>query len=314
MTELQMLQILAATVTLHLDSNQTAMLDRQLKYVEAQTYDIEYPALMHRTFIPTDNSVPEGAETIAYEMFDKVGRAGLIANYADDLPGVDVIASEFNIPVKGIGVHFKYSLRDLQRAAFSGVPLDTKRGQVARDAAEFELDDIACFGRPQVGIHGFLNNSFVTIESAGGVWSGRTAEQICADVAVLVGGIIADTNQIHKATDIVFPTELWNLISMRPFSATGGSNYTIRRWLEENHPGVSFSTWTQLDLANADGDGGRIVAYKKSPSVLQEKVPMEFRQLPPQPKNLSFIVNCWALTAGTHVYQPGAVRYMDGAN
>lgn len=307
-------QIAALDGRQHLDAGETAMLERQLTFVETQTYDIQYAALKHRQFLPQDGSIPEGAESIMYRQFDQVGEAKFIANFADDLPAVDVLQREFPIPVKALGDSYSYSMRDLQHAAFSGVQLDTLRARVARDAVERKLDYVACFGEAPLGLKGFLNNDNVDIEAAGGAWASRTSEQIISDVHTLLNGIVEDTLELYEATDVLFPTELFQLLMTKPFSIGGGSDSTLLKFLQGNHPGVTFSSWTRLNSANADGDGGRIVAYAKNPAVVQEKVPMQFRQIPAQPKNLAFIVNCWALTAGVNIYQPKAVRYMDGAN
>ena len=67
------------------DAKFTSSLDLQLEHLRAKTYDIKYPELRARRFIPVDTSVDPGAETHAYYQFDSYGMADLIANYADDI-------------------------------------------------------------------------------------------------------------------------------------------------------------------------------------------------------------------------------------
>ncbi|HEV7717125.1 MAG TPA: major capsid family protein [Steroidobacteraceae bacterium] len=311
-----LLAMKAALCSLNLDANETAMLDRQLKYVETTIYKVQYPDLRHRQYIPQDGSTPAGADSILYRQFDTVRNAKMISDFADDLPFADVIQREFPIPIKPLGSAYKYSLRDLQHAAFSGVPLDTLRASAARDSIEYELDDIACFGRPEVGLLGLVNNPNVDVISVGtgvggNTWALKTALEIIADLARLNSYIVTKTNQIYRANTILMGTALFEKLSSMPFSNL--SDRTVIEWFRSNNPGITIDGWHRLSTANAAGTGPRVVAYLRDPRVLQEKIPMEFTQLPPQPKGLAFVINTWALTAGVHVYQPGAMVYMDGA-
>lgn len=320
MTELELLQLRLALSNMRFDANETANLDRALRVVSSQVYDIEYPALMHRRFIPQNNQVPPGAESIWFREHDKVGKAKLISNWADDLPRVDVIAREYGIPVKAIGDSFEYSQMDLLRAAMpNGAPLDRLRAQVARDAIEWELDDIACIGRPDVGIKGFINNDGVdvlTVATVGGKtkWAADTkaAVDIIADLNALRSHVRVETKSIYTIDTILMPTDLFEHISSMPFSTN--SDRTVLEWFRGTNPGITIEAWDKLNTANADGDGGRIIGYVNRATVLEEMIPMEYTQLPAQPKNLAFVVNAWAITGGVHVHRPKAVAFLDGAS
>jgi hypothetical protein len=320
MNELELLQLRLALSNIRLDANETANLDRALRYVETQVYNIEYPELRHRRYIPQDNSVPPGAESVWFRQYDHVGKAKMISNWADDLPRVDVLATEYGIPVKPIGDSFEYSLRDLQRAAMpNGAPLDQMKAQAARDVIEWELDDIACVGRPDVGIKGFINNDAVDVMTATTVstktkWITDTKDPaaIVADLNALKRHVITETKQIYSIDTILLPSDLYEYIAATPYSAY--SDKTVLDWFRGTNTGITVEGWAKLDLANADGDGGRIIGYRKGPQILQEKIPMEYTQIPAQPKNLAFVVNAWAITGGTHIHRPKAVVYMDGAS
>jgi hypothetical protein len=320
MTELELLQLRLSLANIRLDANETANLDRAFRYVATQVYNVEYAELRHRRYIPQDNSVPPGAESIWFRQHDSVGKAKLISNWADDLPRVDVIATEYGIPVKAVGDSFGYSQMDLLRAAMpNGLPLDRLRAQAARDAIEWELDDIACIGRPDVKIKGFINNDAVDVMTAATVssktkWITDTKDPaaIIADLNALKRHVVVDTKQLYAIDTILLPSDLYEYAEGTPYSAY--SDKTILTVFRGNNPGITIEAWSKLDLANADGDGGRIIAYRKSPQILEEKIPMEYTQLPAQPKNLEFVVNAWAITGGVHIHRPKAVVYMDGAS
>lgn len=324
-----LLALKAAVSGMTLDANEVALLDRQLRHVEAQIYSVEYPELRHTRYIPQDTSTPVGAESISYRVMDQIQQAELISDYATDLPNVDVILSEVAMPIKGYGNSYKYSLRDLQHASHSGVMIDTMRAQTSRDSIERKLDNVATFGESSVGLKGFVNNDAVdvlTVATDGDskiIWAdkvngdvslGSGAAAIIADLSTMRNHVIEETNQLYRVDTILLATELFNLINTTPFSVGGGSDRTILEWFRANNTEVTIEGWHQLDAAAADGSSGRIVAYFKDPRVLVEKAVMPYNQLPPQAKALAFIINAWTLTGGTHIYRPKAVVYMDGAN
>lgn len=325
---LQLLQMKAGLAGLTLDANETAMLDRQLKHVEAETYMVEYAELRHTRYLPQDTSTPEGADSILYGVQDQIRKAERITNYANDLVRVDVTLKEVPIPIAAYGNSFSYSHRDLQHAAFSGMAIDARRAMASREGIEQQLDEIATFGDSAAGIPGFVNNDLVGIETADTVdgdttWAekkigtasnGSGPQAIIADLSAMRNTMVTGTKQLYAPNTYLLPTELFEIINTTPFSTAGGSDRTILEWFKMNNPGVTLEGWHRLDEAAANGTSGRIVAYFKDSRILVEKAVMPYRQLPPEARSLAFLVNAWTLTGGVHIYRPQGVVYMDGAN
>src|SRR5690606_31034056 len=90
----------------HMDSNQTAAFSRELEYLIARTYDVQYPALRARDFIPIDSSIPEYAQSFVWRSYDQVAAAKIIASYADDLPRVDIVGQEVAQAIRDIGASY----------------------------------------------------------------------------------------------------------------------------------------------------------------------------------------------------------------
>ena len=117
------LQLLLAQVGMNEDSGQrvdadeTHFLARQLEHVRAQTYDILFPELRARQFIPVDTSVDAAAKTVTYRTWEMFGAAAIIANYADDSPRVDRLVRETTGRVRGIGATVDF---DAIQAGFFG--------------------------------------------------------------------------------------------------------------------------------------------------------------------------------------------------
>lgn len=307
---------LAASIAQYLgfrmDSNETAMLSRQLEHIKSSTYDVKYPAFKARQFIPLASGTPSGAETITYRQWDQYGMAKVISNFADDLPSVDVVAKEFTSRVKSLGDNYQYSIQDLRAAALAGNQLDAKRAVAARRAIEASIDNIAAIGLPEAGMEGFVNNSNVPlIAPTTGSWASATAAQILADMNKLVKSVVVATKQIHQPDTLLMDVESFELIAGLP-TGTELTRTVLKVFLETNPHIRNIDSWYMLDTADAAGTGPRMIAYARDAEVLELEVPQEFEQLPPQSRNLAFVVPCHARIGGTVIRYPLGLAYMDG--
>ena len=74
---------------------------------------------------------------------------------------------------------------------------------------------------------------------------------------------------------------------------------------------TAIEPWHRLTTAGA-GSVRRGMLYKRDPDILTNDVTNSFEQLPVQMSGYDFVVHCTASTAGTSVYYPLALRYLDG--
>ena len=198
-------------------------------------------------------------------------------------------------------------------AAFSGKPLSARKATAARRLWERKLDEIAALGAAAAGIpSGAINNSDVAITAlaAAGVWSGKTAQQILDDLNALAKSVVVDSKENFMADSLLLPLDQYILISQLRFSVDN-SETVLEAFLRANPMISSVEPWNVLAGAGA-GSTDRALLYMRSPEVLELVIPQEFEVLPPQPKNLAFNVLCHGRTAGTCVYEPLAMKYMDG--
>lgn len=296
------------------DAKYTAILEKKLEYVKTKIYDIVYPQFKARQLIPVSNEADPGAESITYEQWDTFGMAHVIANYADDLPMIEELAEDFTTKVKGIGVGYQYTLQDLRRAAMANVNLSMKKGRAARKHIEFKIEDIAATGDAKYGLTGLANNANVGLTTpTTGTWSGATAAQIIADIDKLVKAVVDQTKEVYPPTTLLMDVSLYSLIATKRVSTTGDTSRTVLKdYLESSAFIKEIVAWNKLATADAAGTGPRIIAYSKDPDICSLEIPQEFEQLPPQAKNLAFVVPCHARCAGVIVPLPIAMEYMDG--
>ena len=177
------------------DAQETLHIARQLEFVKSQTYDVVYPEFKARSFIPTSNEAPPGAESIVARHYDIAGMAKLIANYADDLPSVNASVTESSRTVKGIGTSFGYSIQDLRRAAMAGSQLDSRLAMAARHFVEQKIDEYAFTGEASVAITGFADDANVTLQTlpVSGSWEDLSPEDVFDNMASMPSKIVIAT-------------------------------------------------------------------------------------------------------------------------
>jgi hypothetical protein len=296
------------------DAKFTAILERELDYVKARTYDIVYPAFKARQLIPVSNEVDPGAETITYRQWDGYGIANIISNYADDIPLVDALAEEYTQRVYGMSLGYQYSIQDLRRSAMSGARLDQRRAAWTRRGIEQRIENMGAEGESSVGMTGIANNANVTLVSpVTGTWSTATGAQMAADMRFLENSIIAANKGTFEPTTLALDVTSYGLFSTTPISTTGDVNTTaMQSFLANSQSVTEVVRWNKLATADAAGTGPRAVMYAKTPEVLTLEIPQEYEQFPPQAQNLAFFVPAHARCAGVIWYYPIGGGYMDG--
>jgi hypothetical protein len=294
------------------DAGETAMVSRELLQVLNRTYDVKYPGLKARQFIPMQIGINPGAEAVAYHQYDQYGAAKIISKGATDIPSVDVSKAEFTSPVKSIAAKYSYEWHELKRAAQAGVSLTDMHARAARRAIERGIDDVMASGDEPSGLEGFLNHSAVDVAAATyGAMSANSAEDNYKELAEACTTIEANTKGIHQASGIILPISQYQKIATQPWSTTA-SELTVLEFFKRNFPGVSIDHWYKCEDAAANNTDDRMVVYARDPEVVEGILPLDFEQLPPEASGLSLVIHCLARVGGVQVRYPKAMRFIDG--
>ncbi len=320
------------------DAMETSLFARQLEYVYTQTFDIEYADLKARSLIPVDTRVPTGADSFTYTQFDKIGRAKIVHNYAQDFENADVIAAQFKQSIVSLGDSYQYTIQDMRAAAMAGLPLESRKAEAARWAIEQKLESLAAFGDANTGLVGLTNApsinavSKVSQNNAGATTSTWTqlityalakgnitqaAQEIQKDVLGLSRTIFNNTKGVHVGNTLVLPTQAYAILATT-VRAPGFTDDTLLQYILKSNPWLkSIEFWPRLDggaPAAVNSVWGRVMMYDKDPKVLGLIVSQDFEQFAPQPRNMAFIVPCHMRTGAVEVRYPLAVAYMDGVD
>lgn len=321
------------------DAGLSAVFARQLEYILRKPYEAEYPQLRAKEYIPLLTEVPPGANSFTYRMYDKTGTAAIINDNANDAPKVDVFGKEFQAPIVTLGASYAYSILDSMRAAMAGFPLEAFKANACRYAIEFLIETLAAVGNTGSGVVGLVNAPGIqtVTQVSTGHWISQinaigsaaktdattpatvVAQAIGQDINAMVQAIIQKTFGIHKPTNCLLSTNVYNLFKTTPIRPQF-SNDTLLSYLEDI-TGLEFDEWPQLNSAGTTAvtvSGvsykGSVVVYQKDPDILNLVVSQPFTQLPPQPRAMSWEVLAYARCGGVQVRRPLAVAVMNGVS
>lgn len=301
----------------HLDSGQTAFFARQLEHIVAEAFVAKTAPIDFRKFIPLDTAVDPGARLYTYRMYEHVGQAKRIKDYAADSPTANAVGTEYSRKIEDYGSSFIYSLNDVRAAAKTGMDLPREQAFAARRAIDAQLDEVAAFGDKEVGTLGLLNLTHTTphtvkADGSGGSkkWSSKSPDKILRDLREIVSAVVDGTNTVELPDTVLLPPAQYDLIAGTPRSE--GSDKTILQFFLETSPYIrNVDQWHRLKGA---GEGGvdRMVCYRRDPSAVRLVLPIQFEALPPQEVNYAFKVPCQATCGGVVSPYPKSIAYGDG--
>ncbi len=301
----------------HQDAGEGAFLERDLELIEARVYEYKLRELKFRRLFPVSNE-GMGSDTIAYDIVRGAGIARIIANGADDLPRADTFVDRFYAVVRPVGISFGYTTQELRNAAFANKPLEAMRGAAARRGMEEKLSDLAWNGDSAFNIVGILDNpnipqSQVAAPASGSdkSWSGgdKTPLEIIADITGAISDIVTNTNQVHRPDTLVLPVAQYEYLVKTPYS--NRVPMSIMRYLIDPLNKVGLTTIEQAPELASTGPASedQMLLYEKTDEVLQFRIPMELRAMPPEQRNLEFLINMEAECAGLVVRYPLACSF-----
>ena len=290
---------------------------KQLAYVKSKAYDKEFPELTGLKLFPQTSEVDEGAMYMEYYSYEPVGFADIIANYASDLPRVDVKGTPHRAEIVGIGNSYGYNVQELRacrRNALLGTmkPLDAARAEAARRAYDIKINHLIWHGDEKTGIIGVLSSGnnipvYTLTNGAGGKadWASKTADEIAADVAGMLNYIATLTQGVEHPDSWAMPNDLYTSLNLRRIDGTGES---VLSYIKNHTPQiVNWEVAGELSKSNTDynSTGKNIgLLYTKDAEKMAHEVPLAFLQHAPQERNLEMVINCEGRDAGMVIPYP----------
>ena len=290
----------------------------ELRAIEREREEIDFPEHMGRQLFPFDFNYPNGTTSIMYYTVEKVGMAQWIANAASDIPRSTIKRTRNFSQVRTMASSYAWTLDDIEAAQMAGLPLDRDLSDAAMLAiAQFE-NGALWNGDDEYNIGGFLSNAniptyTVTADGAGALttWVSKTPAQIIRDVGFLLSQIRTNTKNIEKADTVLLPIAQYELIARTPFNQN--SAVTILQFLLGNNPGLQIFSVLEMDSDENDVFATDVmVAYKRDPKKVKVAVPVDRESRPVQAKGLEFEVILREKFGGVIVKKPLSVNIGEG--
>lgn len=325
-----------------LSDDEGIFFQRQLEYIQAQSYDVLYPELMGRQILSLNTEGGEGINTITYRSYDKRGEAAIIAGKATDLPRGDLSGEEYSITVKTVGNAFGYSRQEIAASKVTGLPLEARKAEATRRAYEEKINQIIFFGSAQDNLNGIyggpedkpwetVTSSLLSGSDASGTtaWYGATADktpdEIIADLTAACAKMYVETKKLFR------PDAIWMSVAAKQYLANTprslNSDVSILNWFLANNMFIKSADQIK-DINELEGiypatadtsafdptgnlfDGFTVVASGADNARIRE--PFPYMHLPVQYKGLEFEVNCYGRFAGVEMVRPAAFQHFMG--
>ena len=290
---------------------------RELDYIKARSYDVEYPELTALNLFPISTEADPGAETITYYTYEKQGLAKVISNYSNDLPRADVNGIPSVAQVKSIGDSYGYSAQEMRASRLAGKSLDVRKAESARYQIDSLTNKIAWAGDADNGLLGVLSSAqsiplYTLPNGTSGYadWARKTPEEIMADINGMAKQVARVTKNVERPDTLCVPADVYMDIATRQIPHTTA---TVMSFILDYSPYIKkIVSAAELDndsvgtnpYAAASGGSGVAFLFKNDARKLTLENPMPFYQYPLQVRNLETIINCEARTAGVIVYYP----------
>lgn len=313
---------------------------RQLEYIQAQSFDTLYPDLRGREIFALNTEGGEGINTITYRSYDKRGETAIIAGKATDLPRGDISGKEYSISVKTLGNAFGYSRQELAASKVTGMPLEARKAEATRRSYEEKVNQIIWFGSAENDLNGFFHGpvgsptltvSISAVAAAAGgtnsrVWGvDKTPDEVIADLNSGTAGMYEDTLQLFRPNMILMSVAKKQYMLNTPRSLQ--SDTSIMDWFIKNNDFITSKDQIKdvnelkgiypdpTSIVDIDGtlhgfDGFTVLA--NAPDNMRTREPFPYMHLPVQYRGLEFEVNCYGRFAGVEMIRPDAVHHYTG--
>lgn len=308
--------------TVSLNDDDAVFFQRQLEFIEAQTYDTLYPDLEAREAFGVDTSGGAGVTSLTYRSFNHVGKAQVINARATDLPKSSISGKEYTIPVKSVGVAFDYDIDEVASAAVVGMPLETRKANAAVRGYEQYVNSAAWYGDEANGFIGFFKNPEITratvVAGAAGSteWRKKTPSEVIADLTNAVSAMYGSTLKIMR------PEEIWMSVENEQYifntARSEQSDMTIGKFFIANNQFINSREKIKgLNAVKGQGTAGAdcfvvVCRSAQGNKTFRLREPLALTWQPMQLHGLIYEIPGRGRFAGFQVMYPAAISINSG--
>lgn len=292
---------------------------RQLEQIRAAAYDVKYPMLKGRLFVPVNNGINEGAQSYTVHTMDQIGQAEFVEDYGTDAPMADVkLAAEDNYKMRRIQLGYQWTYDELLAARFAGLDLSARKATACRSLIERKLDKTILIGDTTRSMQGLFTLSGaqapVTYTPTVTTFEDETPDAIANELNGILTNLISTSKEVESPNRLGLAISTAELCMQRRMGQ--GSNVSVYDYVM----GVQTKRRADFEIvashyleANGGHSGGgvkRMVAWEYNDEVLEAFL-NEFTQMQPEYRGLRVITLCTARTGGVGTHRPKGISYGD---
>lgn len=292
--------------------------------MHTRVFEEKYPAFDYASYIPVNEDGDMwDVGTIVTSLTGPVGKAEYLAGKGFDIPNASSQMSQGTSNFHLAGVGYELSLQEVNRASRMGVDLASRDASNARKVAEKFIFDRVMTGSTEKGFTGLLNNATVPTanvpaDGTGSVttWTAKTVDQMARDVNLALSDVYTNSKETELANTLMLPTSRFLTAST---TRLGDTESTALDFIQNNNAFTAItkqplsilpSMW--LETAGASSTK-RMVAYSRTPDVLEFFLPGAFTFMPEHPlSSMSWRVDGIMNVGQAEIYRPKGVSYRDG--
>ena len=298
------------------DDQLSFVLDQQT-HILAEVEEIEYPDLQYSRLIPVSNEAWEWAPSVTYFSEDRYGAAEFSTAKSDDMPLAGITRDKHEVSVQLAKLGYAFDLQEIEWAMRIGIPLESRKARAARMQAELKVEEVGLIGDDAIGTKGLFNQASTvvtaTVNGNAERWSALNGGQILKQINAEIAAVANDTKGVLMADTIVLPIDAYALLID---SFIPNTSMTVMEKVRQANMYTATTGQPLTILMNPRLDtaatGGRMVCYRRDPSVLLYHIPMPHKFLDVlRIGHMRYEVGGIMRLAGVDMKRPKAIRYRD---
>lgn len=297
----------------NLDANQTAYFKRHLQYSLPEPKDIVYAGFTALSTFGIRAGIPRTASTVSYYQYDKRALAKITAEYATDIPTVEVNGKEFISNVRKLEAKRMYTLEEVWEAsdfAGQGIDLLEKKAMATREAIAQEHNRLFWVGNSTYGVSGVLSNASIpnaqvaaTGTGSSPLWANKTGVLILDDLNNAVTDIVNVTQGVENQPNLlVISPQRFRVMSTKKID-TDNTKTVLDQFRIDNPSITTIVQAPELVGAFQGGTEGFLIGRNDS-RYIELVAPIVYEELTPQPTDTFFQVNAYGRNGGAMIYYP----------
>lgn len=290
------------------DPRSAVFFEQQLRHIRQEVVLDQQVPLSGFKVIPQNTNIASHATQYEHRMYEPLGVARFISDYADDLPLVDIATRSEVFNLRTFGCAYQFSLEEIEAsAATPGLELEKKRAMAARLVTEQKFNRIMFWGDPDTRLFGLLNYPYIPRRLLDVKFSYETSDphDILNELNELVNSIFDLTETTGYPDYMGMPPAAYTHIASRALRE--GSDTTILQHFMMNNPffkdGGTVEPLQELKGAGPDGED-LIFVGRRDENLFSHALARPFTQLAPEARNLAIITNCHAKSGGVACDRP----------